>query len=133
MEQANKDNEPNGQRHDHGLTRRPGPLSESAAMVRCGGRERTALCEGPRTVRKSVLVVAQQIQLRARIARVLHSADGNGEEIATVLYALGCRALWTASICAPAGYSRLGGRAKLRREDSAVGLRPHNPEPRGCT
>src|SRR5262249_22650713 len=39
-----------------------------------GGRERTALCEGPRTVRKSVLVVAQQIQLRARIARVLHSA-----------------------------------------------------------
>ena len=55
---ANKDNEPNGQRHDHGLTRRPGPLSESAAMVRCGGRERTALCEGPRKVRKSVLVVA---------------------------------------------------------------------------
>src|SRR5262249_18824476 len=39
-----------------------------------GGRERTVLCEGPRTVRKSVLVVAQQIQLRARIARVLHSA-----------------------------------------------------------
>ena len=55
---ADKDNEPNGQRHDHGLTRRPGPLSESAAMVRFGGRERTALCEGPRTVRKSVLVVA---------------------------------------------------------------------------
>src|SRR5262245_47711077 len=43
-------------------------------MTRLGGRERTGLCEGPRTVRKSVLVVAQQIQLRARIARVLHSA-----------------------------------------------------------
>ena len=50
-------------------------------MVRCGGRERTALCEGPRTVRKSVVVVAQQIQLRARIARVLHSA-GYGAELA---------------------------------------------------
>ena len=50
-------------------------------MVRCGGRERIALCEGPRTVRKSVLVVAQQIQLRARIARVLHSA-GYGAELA---------------------------------------------------
>src|SRR5215831_5037005 len=46
-----------------------------------GGRERTALCEGPRAVRKSVLVVAQQIQLRARIARVLHSA-GYGAELA---------------------------------------------------
>src|SRR5262249_37609199 len=46
-----------------------------------GGRERTALCEGPRTGRKSVLVVAQQIQLRARIARVLHS-DGYGAELA---------------------------------------------------
>jgi len=32
-------------------------------------------------VRKSVLVVAQQIQLRARIARVLHSA-GYGAELA---------------------------------------------------
>ena len=38
-----------------------------------------SLCEGPRTVRKSVLVVAQQIQLRARIARVLRSA-GYGAE-----------------------------------------------------
>src|SRR5215831_5289633 len=34
-----------------------------------------------RAVRKSVLVVAQQIQLRARIARVLHSA-GYGAELA---------------------------------------------------
>src|SRR5262245_24098102 len=59
--------------------------------------------------------------------------DGKGDEIATVLYALGCRALWTGSICSPPGYSRLGGRAKLGREDSAVGLRPHNPEPRGST
>src|SRR5215831_15221158 len=50
-------------------------------MVRCGGRERTALCEGPRTVRKNVLVVAQRIELRARIARVLHSA-GYGAELA---------------------------------------------------
>src|SRR5262245_46783878 len=55
------------------LTRRPGPLSESAAMVGWGARTHS-LCEGPRTVRKGVLVVAQQIQLRARIARVLHSA-----------------------------------------------------------
>src|SRR5262249_37138380 len=55
------------------------------------------------------------------------------DEIATVLYALGCRALWTASIYAHPGYSRLGGRAKLGREDSAVGIRPHNREPRGCT
>src|SRR5262249_1636405 len=46
-----------------------------------GGREGTALCEGPRTVRKSVLVVAQEGQLRARIARVLHSA-GYGAELA---------------------------------------------------
>src|SRR5215510_3001576 len=51
--------------------------------------------------------------------------DGNGEEIATVLYALGRRAFWTASICAPPGSSRLGGGAKLGREDSAVGLRSH--------
>src|SRR5262245_46195999 len=50
-------------------------------MVRCGGRERTPLCKGPRTVRKSVLVVAQQIELRARIARVLQSA-GYGAELA---------------------------------------------------
>src|SRR5215813_11344963 len=50
-------------------------------MTRLGGRERTGLCEGPRTVRKSVLVVAQQIELRARIARVLHSA-GYGAELA---------------------------------------------------
>src|SRR5262245_9585876 len=40
-------------------------------------------CKFPedRAVRKSVLVVAQQIQLRARIARVLHSA-GYGTELA---------------------------------------------------
>src|SRR5262249_38677766 len=40
-------------------------------------------CKFPedRAVRKSVLVVAQQIQLRARIARVLHSA-GYGAELA---------------------------------------------------
>src|SRR5262245_26515435 len=62
------------------LTRRPGPLSESAAMVGWGARTHS-LCEGPRTVRKSVLVVAQQIELRARIARVLHSA-GYGVELA---------------------------------------------------
>src|SRR5262249_37323969 len=46
-----------------------------------GGGTNAQLCEGPRTVRKSVLVVAQQIQLRARIARVLHSA-GYGAELA---------------------------------------------------
>src|SRR5262245_61586459 len=49
-------------------------------MVGWGARTHS-LSEGPRTVRKSVLVVAQQIQLRARIARVLHSA-GYGAELA---------------------------------------------------
>src|SRR5215468_9882076 len=38
-------------------------------------------CEGVYGVRKNVLVVAQQIELRARIARVLHSA-GYGAELA---------------------------------------------------
>src|SRR5438132_5413565 len=38
-------------------------------------------CEGLYGVRKNVLVVAQQIELRARIARVLHSA-GYGAELA---------------------------------------------------
>src|SRR5262249_18585902 len=38
-------------------------------------------CEGLYGVRKKVLVVAQQIELRARIARVLHSA-GYGAELA---------------------------------------------------
>ena len=38
-------------------------------------------CEGLYGVRKNVLVVAQQIELRARIARVLHSA-GYGTELA---------------------------------------------------
>src|SRR5215467_9109812 len=40
-----------------------------------------AHCEGLYGVRKKVLVVAQQIELRARIARVLHSA-GYGAELA---------------------------------------------------
>src|SRR5262245_58823250 len=39
------------------------------------------MCEGLYGVRKNVLVVAQQIELRARIARVLHSA-GYGAELA---------------------------------------------------
>src|SRR5262245_66059837 len=39
------------------------------------------LCEGLYEMRKNVLVVAQQIELRARIARVLHSA-GYGAELA---------------------------------------------------
>src|SRR5262249_6664807 len=38
-------------------------------------------CEGLYGVRKNVLVVAQQIELRARIARLLHSA-GYGAELA---------------------------------------------------
>src|SRR5499433_4232216 len=38
-------------------------------------------CKGLYGVRKNVLVVAQQIELRARIARVLHSA-GYGAELA---------------------------------------------------
>jgi len=38
-------------------------------------------CEGLYGVRKNVLVVAQQVELRARIARVLHSA-GYGAELA---------------------------------------------------
>src|SRR5262249_254322 len=69
------DRRPSGRsRRETTLTRGAGPVSEGAAMVWLGGAKRTVLCEGPRTVRKSVLVVAQQIQLRARIARVLHSA-----------------------------------------------------------
>ena len=40
-----------------------------------------AWCEGLYEMRKNVLVVAQQIELRARIARVLHSA-GYGAELA---------------------------------------------------
>src|SRR5262249_57080039 len=43
-------------------------------MTRLGGPARTGLCEGSRRVRKSVLVAAQHMQRRSRIARVLHSA-----------------------------------------------------------
>src|SRR5262245_38909249 len=56
--------------------RGPGQKGAAASTLRSEIR-----CEGLYGMRKSVLVVAQQIELRARIARVLRSA-GYGAELA---------------------------------------------------
>src|SRR5499427_3811665 len=74
-------------------------------------------CKFPedRAVRKSVLVVAQQVQLRARIARVLHSA-GYGAELAgnqkRALELAGCKDIHAAIVVHSTDLAGLG--QKLR-------------------